>query len=303
MPAFSQMARWPVGYFRAFSQWLLTNRWSVGPRLAMINAEISKIGFITVRCRGEAAADGSITMTEERVGFDVDANTTLARLVQAYIANGGNPFDISPFWIPDRTEITGKDGDGKPIRVEQYPYGGVLAAQSAEPNEPLPETATDDKGKKVIVRSGFGGNVAGLPKSDKNHAIRLGTRTPIADHSIVSAMRKMRDWANQDIKERLNDIEWRIIKQMDLREQLEQERDILLTQAFGGALDGLKALSPRRFNPSLTVQSLVQDMYEIIYEMDEATKTVKAFRAGPDVDFLDFTYANVPSEDNRDPLG
>lgn len=300
MSSFSQMARWPVGYFRAFSQWLLINRRTVGPRVAMINAEIARIGSITVRYRGNPAEDGSVTMTEERMGFEVEENTTLSRLVQAYIANGGNPFDISPFWIPDRTEVTHKNG--KAIRVEAYPYGGILAPSTAEPNEPYPETATDDDGNKVVTRTGFGGNLAGLPKADRNYSVRLGTRAPVANHDIVTAMRKMRDWANQDIKERLNDLEWRIIKQMDLREQLEQERDTLLAQAFAGAVDGLPGLDHKRFNPSLAVQSLVQDMYEILYEMDDSTQTVKAFRAGPDVDFLEFAFANVTSEDNRDPL-
>lgn len=297
------MSRWPVGYFRAFSAWLLNNRKAVAARLNMLNTEIQRIGFITVRYHGNEGDDGSLTMTEKRLGFEVTENSTLARLVQAYIVNGGNPFDISPFWMPSRTKIVGFSGNGQPIRVEAYPYGGVLSTYTTEPNAPLPSTATDDAGDEVVVRTGFGGYKAGQVRSERNYRLRLATRTQPGDLDINSAMRKMRDWANQDIKERLNDIEWRIIKQMDLREQLTQERDELLTQAFGSVLDGLPARTIRRFDPDMAVQSLIQDMYEIIYEMDETTKEVKAFRAGPDVGMLEFTFANLPSEATRDPLG
>jgi len=296
------MARWPVGYFRAFSAWLLINRKTVAARVNMINAEIERIGFVTVMYRGDSTDDGSVTMTEERIGFGVTEGSSLARLVQAYIVQGGNPFDLSPFWMPDRTQIVGQDGEGNAIRVEQYPFGGLLALKSAEPNEPLPQKATDDDGNEVILKTGFAGYEGGQAETDANFALRLGTRAPVANHDIVTAMRKMRDWANQDIKGRLNNIEWRVIKLMDLREQLEKERDEVLTQAFGGSLDGLRGLPTQSIDPNLTVQSLVQDMYEIIYEMDEATKTVKSYRAGPDVDLLDFTFADVPSEVTRDPL-
>ena len=303
MPAFSQMSRWPVGYFRAFSGWLLNNRKSVAARLNLLNTEIDRIGFITVRYRGNERDDGSVKMTEERLGFEVTENSTLARLVQAYIVNGGNPFDISPFWMPSRTKLIGTGGDGKPIRVEAYPYGGVLSTYTTEPNEPLPSKATDDDGNEVVVRTGFGGYKAGQVQAERNYRLRLNTQTRPSDLDINDAMRKMRDWSNQDITERLNNIEWRIIKQMDLQEQLMSERDELLTQAFGSVLDGLPAQSIRRFDPNMSVQSLVQDMYAIIYEMDEATKEVKAFRAGPDVAMLEFTFANMPSEAVRDPLG
>jgi len=241
-------------------------------------------------------------MTEERLGFSVTEGSSLARLVQAYIVNGGNVFDISPFWMPDKTKILGRDGAGKAIRAEKYPHGGLLAQKSAEVNEPLPQKATDDDGTEVIVRTGFGGYPGGQVETDSNLQFRLGTRAPVGHHDVVTTMRKMRDWANQDIKERLNNIEWRIVKQMDLREQLEKERDELLVQAFGGALEGLRGLPSKGFNPGLTVQSLVQDMYEILYEMDEATATVKAFRAGPDIEMLDFAVEDVSSEVTRDPL-
>lgn len=301
--AFNKMARWPVGYFRAFSKWLLNQRRAIPPRVATLTAEIDRIGFITVAYRGVAGEDGSVTMTEERVGISVPEGTTLARLLQAYIANGGNPFDISPFWMPGRTRVIGFTGDGSPIRVEAYPYGGLLSIMSANPGDPKPVVQTEADGTRVVIRSGFGNWPGGqVRSSEKNTAGRMGTSAPVSDHTIVKSMKKMRDWANQDISEQLNNIEWRIIKQMDLREQLEQERDVLLVQAFGNSLGGLPSMSTQRFNPSLTVQGLIQDMYEIIFEMDESTGSVKAYRAGPDLDFVDFAFEDLASEVGRDPL-
>ncbi len=111
----------------------------------------------------------------------------------------------------------------------------------------------------------------------------------------------MRNWANQAIKEKVQDIEWRIVKQMDLREQLEQERDRVLMQAFGVALDALPTLDQERFSTGLTVQSLVNDFYNLLFQM-KGPEEVQAFRAGPKLGFLDFTFADAVSE-IRDPLG
>jgi hypothetical protein len=297
MASFSKLARWNVGYFRAFSRWLLQQGKTVSSRAAVLNAEIERIGFIKVAYRGVTGEDGSVTMTEQRLGFSVTEGTNLSRLVQAYIVNGGNPFDISPFWMPGQTK-TSSTG----VRIEVYPHGGLLSMISSDPSDPKPVTAVDDDGNEVVITSGFGGYPGGSVASpEANMGIRIGTRAPSSDLNVVRAMRKMRDWANQDIKEQLSDIEWRIIKQMDLREQLEQERDDLLAQAWGGALDGAPNLGTQRVNPSLTVQSLIQDMYEIVFEVGD-DGTVKAFRAGPDLDFIEFAVADLVSEIGRDNL-
>lgn len=303
MSSFSKLSRWPVGYFRAYSRWLLNQRREIPARVALINAEVERIGFITVAYRGEKAEDGSVTLTEERLGFSVPEGTTLARLVQAYIAQGGNPFNISPFWMPGRTKVIGLDGDGNPIRVEQYPHGGIMSLKSASPGDPHPVVVTDDDGEEVVITSGFGGYPGGQPNSEEfNYATRLGTQAPLRNHDMVMVMRKMRDWANQDIKTKLQDIEWRIVKQMDLREQLEFERDEILVQAFGGALDGVAGMATQRFNPDLSVQSKVQEMNELLFEMGD-DGTVTAYRANADVDTYDFAFEDLPSEVGRDPLG
>lgn len=303
MSSFSKLSRWPVGYFRAYSRWLLNQRREVPARVAVINAEIERIGFITVAYRGVTAENGSVRLSEERLGFSVPEGTTLARLVQAYIVQGGNPFDISPFWMPGRTKVIGFDGEGAPLRVEQYPHGGLLAPISASPGEPYPVTQRDDAGEEVVLKSGFGGFPGGQVDSPEfRTAARLGKQTGLRDHDIVLTMRKMRDWANQEIKTKLQDLEWRIVKQMDLREQLEFERDEMLTQAFGGVLGGAPPQPTRRFNPNMSVPSLIQDMNELLFEVGEGGEVI-AYRANADVDFLDFAFEDLPSEVGRDPLG
>jgi hypothetical protein len=114
-------------------------------------------------------------------------------------------------------------------------------------------------------------------------------------------MHQIRSWANQDIKERLLDIEWRIIKLCDLREQLEKERDEVLVQAFGGVLTGVGSLDETRFDPSLRMQGLVQDLYSTLYVAQDTVD--QSFRANDNVGFLQFTFDDVPSESLRDSLG
>lgn len=291
MASFSKMSVWPVGYFRAFSSWLLRNRRDVAARIQVINAEISRIGFIRVYYRQIEEGDGTKRLTEERVGFSVTPGSNLERLLQAYIAQGGNPLDISAFAYPDSTAIVEFLPDGTPVYAESYPHGGVAAPKSVSPNNPV----------GVPGSTGYGGYQGGYLETDRYYPARQGGRSTPPNLDVAKTMHQIRGWANQEIKERLQDIEWRIIKQVDLREQLCQERDEVLVQAFGGALGCLPALDPERFNPDLQVQALVQDMYQLLYETD-STGRVTAFRARPEVGFLHFTFEDVPSEE-RDPLG
>lgn len=281
MPTFSRMGVWPVGYFRAFSSWILNNRRTIASRIDTLSAEIDRIGFIKVYYRAESSADGSVRRTEERIGFSVTANSTLERLLRAYIANGGNPLDISSFMYPQSRDVVG-DAD-----LDQYPHGGVLAPKSASPVDPMPDGAGE---------SGYGYYPGGMPDSEHFFPNQQGGRiSPGAyDYNpLVKSMHQIRAWANQDIKERLNDLEARIIKQCDLREQLVQERDEVLVQAFGGALSSVGAFDLDRFDPDMQVQNLIQDVNNIVYRKDENGKPV-AVRTDPGT-FLEFAFNDPPS--------
>lgn len=294
MASFSKMAVWPVGYFRAYSSWLLRNRRTIAARMTALNVEIARIGLVTVYYRTEEQ-DGNIKATEERIGFAVTKNSTLERLCRAYIAAGGNPLDISPFLYPDSVEVIEETPDGVVRTKEKYPHGGVIAPISANPNEPLPKAGED---------TGFGAYRGGQVRSDSYYPSRQGGRVSRGAYdsdTIVRYMHQIRSWANQDIKERVQEIEARIIKQCDLREQLVRERDEVLIQAFGGTLTGLGSFDESRFAGDLRVQVLVQDLYHILYDTEEDGK-VRAFQANDQVGFLPFTFEDTPSE-LRSPLG
>jgi len=295
MATFQKMSVWPVGYFRAFSSWLLRNRRSIAARLAAIDAEVDRIGFITVLYKADTV-DGKVQLTEQRVGFEVTDKSSLGRLCQAYVAQGGNPLDISPFMYPDATEAIEEDAEGNATEsVERYPHGGVVAPKSVEYNDPTPKEGEN---------TGFGEYQGGYLNTDRFYAPRMGGRMSkgaFDSDTITRYMHSMRRWASQEIKERLQDIEWRIIKLSDLREQLLKERDEVLVAAFGGALTGVGDFDEARFDRDLQVQNLVQDMYERLYEV-EADGKVRSFSATDPVAFLNFTFEDEPSE-IRDPLG
>jgi hypothetical protein len=293
MSSFSKMSVWPVGYFRAFSSWLLRNRRTIASRIDKINADLARIGFVKVTYR-VVDVDGEAKPTEERVGFSVTDQSSLGRLLQAYIAGGGNPLDISSFMYPDSVEILEEDPEGNLKTVQRYPHGGLLAPISVDYNNPLPKEGDD---------TGFGDYRGGYVRSDRYYPARQGGRLDRGGfdvETVVSMMHNIRAWANQDIRERLQDIEWRIIKLSDLREQLVRERDDLLVQAFGGVLSGVGDFDGERFDPDQRVQALVQGMSDLIYETDDAGQTI--YRAHPEVPFLHFTFEDTTSE-LRDPLG
>lgn len=284
MASFSKMSVFPVGYFRSISSWLLRNRRDVATRIKVINAEILRIGFVRVKYRQVPDGSGSFKLTEERVGLSVTPGSTLERLLQAYIAQGGNPLGISPFAYPDSTALVEFKKDGTPVYAEGYPNGGVVAPKSVKYNSPVEEST-----------NGFGPYQGGYLDTDRYYPNRIGGQPVLRDLSTAQVIHQIRGWANQDIKERVQDIEWRIIKQVDLREQLCQERDHVLVQAFGGALHGLPAFDRDRFNVDLTVQNLIQDMYALLFETTDAG-FVNSYSPNENVAFIPFTFEDSTSE-------
>lgn len=278
------MAEWPVGYFRSYSGWLLRHRRTVPPRVSTLNAEIQRIGFIKVDYRTVSTTDGDIK-SEEKTGFSVTAGSSLEKLLQAYIANGGNPLSISGFMHPMSTTMN-VDTDGEGTKFEQYPSSGVVFPMSADPNDPLPSSKD----------TGYGASHGGMLNTHQDYSTRQGSRvSPGAyDHSsVVKTMHQMRAWANQDIKE-LNDMEARIIKLCDLREQLIHERDVVLVQAFGGVLTGVQDLDTERFDANLLVQNIYQDMANLVFKpTPDGAGLIPTHK---DDEFLPFTFPSVPAE-------
>jgi len=303
MSSFSKMARFTPGYYRAISSWLLRNRRDIPARVQVITAEILRIGFVRCLYEGVEDEDGNTIRSEKRAGIAVTEGSSIARLMQAYVALGGNPLDISPFMYPDTTSIVDVLPDGSVIISEEYPFGGVIAPNSVESENPV-----DDPND-----TGYGSYQGGRSQSAMDYSARLGGRNDRGlydSDAIVKNIHMTRRWANQAIKERLQDIEWRVIKLADLREQLVYERDEILVQAFGGAMDGLPdVFDEERFMKGHLVQNLIQDMYELLFKMGD-DGSVAAFTANVDTGLSMFI---VPPRDKsittaqvseiRDPMG
>jgi hypothetical protein len=110
----------------------------------------------------------------------------------------------------------------------------------------------------------------GYPKVKKYAGNRLDDRTGPTDDTnpTVDLMSNARRWVNQEIKYKLQDLEHRIIKLCDLREQLIQERDDLLVQAHGGTLFVLPEFDTERYVNSLRVQNIVALIDGIFFDAD-----------------------------------
>lgn len=292
MPSFSKLSTFPVGFFRTTASWLLKNRRDVMARVGVINAEVARIGFVKVTYEAKVDSAGNLKRTENPIGVSVTQGSSLAKLMQAYLAGGGNPLSISPFWHPDMTEVIEDPNGGAATVKERYPHGGVLAPKSADYTNPAVGDPED---------TGYGSYQGGWVNSQRLTPRRQGGHIDkgMADHdTVVWTMRHIRDWANQEIKERLQDMEARIIKLCDLREQLVFERDEVLTQAFGGALAGLAGeFDDDRHVRGQLVQNLVEEMNRLLF-VTGTDGAVVGYRANDDkVPFLHFTFKDeVPEE-------
>lgn len=241
------------GSWRAFRSFVLKERQDVGRRISVIQAELNRIGSITIQYRKEEnEATGENRVTEERVAFSVTPNSSLEKLVQAYIAKGGNPLDISHFFVPDRSVVANEDSENFVDTRDQYPYGGVAYPRTAEPNEP---------------ESSFGAYSGGFIPLRKYLPNRIGSRRDIdADsESTVNIVSSARRSVHKEIRYKLNDLEERIKKLCDLREQLLKERDEVITQAFGGLVPDVPDFDSDRFVQVLRLPRLINQIDEIFY--------------------------------------
>jgi hypothetical protein len=193
-------------------------------------------------------------MSERRIGFEVSANSSLERLIQAYVAQGGNPFDISMFLTPDSFEIvsttTADDGTVTTITRETEPYGGILSPRSAD---------------GVTTGLYTGGWIAAWRYPPRKFGNNITYVTESAE--MTPAIRAARDWVSREIRTKRNDIEARILKLADLREQLMIERDEILPTAVGGVISGLPY--DENFAISFNVSSIVNTIDAVFYPLTD----------------------------------
>ena len=141
--------------WKAFRDWTLGERCTISSRMRVINAELRRIGNIVVfyerRQQTIQTPDGAEqeieTVSEVRDSFYVSQGSSLEKLVQCYIACGGNPMSIS-LWLQPDEALFGTDEDpiedpesdpneiftdaGAPSSPYDQPGGGVTALTSTD---------------------------------------------------------------------------------------------------------------------------------------------------------------------------
>lgn len=244
---FGWLGTFRQGQWQEYRSFVLNERRDVGRRMAVIQAELTRIGIVNVLYAAtKDATTGESVVTEQRMGFSVSAGSSLEKLVQAYIAQGGNPFNVSLFLSPDSTFSLDPDD----VETEQptQPYGGVVYPKSGDYG-----VGTSYEGGFLVVK--------------KYTPARTGGRTDLQDNSVASAVDTSRRWVNTTIQARLHDLEARIIKLCDLREQLLEELDDI-TMAIGGTTGAVPALDQDFYDEKLGVAKIVAAIDSIFYEQD-----------------------------------
>jgi len=281
--------------WRCFRNWSLRERASVGPRLKVINAELAKIGHITVKYRAvmehvqtpTGATTDIQTVTEQRDAFFVSQGSSLEKLVQAYIAAGGNPMSISLWLQPDRAQFTTQQDpneDDKDNSKEPFSNIGPQSTPAAQPYRGVVAPDSTDS-------YGAGGQyLGGIPTLLRNIQRIVGRFFPESESGAKIAIRMdhSRRWVVKEIAE-LGILENRIIKLMDLREQLQHERDTIIQQAVGGSVPDLP-LPPdgNRFARNLHLTQIVTEMDRTFYKTNADGE-------------IDFKEINLRDDDGSDP--
>ena len=114
------------GSWLEFRQFVLNQRKNVQAKLDTIDRELSKIGQVSVQYKRADENDDTSPLTERRIGIKIKKQTSLAKLLRAYTARGGNYFDIYMFLVPDKYEFV----DGK--RIEYSPFSGLLSPKRGD---------------------------------------------------------------------------------------------------------------------------------------------------------------------------
>jgi len=210
---------------------MLEERRDVAARVQVINAELNRIGEICILYENDANG----LPTEKRIGICVDpADSSLAKLLQAYTAMGGNPFDISMFLSPDSAvQTTGGDTPTKTM-----PGGGVLAPEDIK--YAYDQGVTDgDVNLKKYKDSRQGG---------KNYSQQ--------EAKVLGIIQRARKWIAPEIRYKRTRLEEMIIKMADLREQLDQEVEDIIWATYGEVPTSSQGYVPERFNDSLTAGNI-----------------------------------------------
>lgn len=264
------------GAWDEFRRFALLQRMNVPSRINQINKDLDKIGKITILYQKENPEDKFSRMIERRQGILVNEKSTLTKLLRAYIAQGGNPLDISMFLMPDSYKVI----EGQ--MVETMPYGGVIYPESREDEDRF-SSKIDTSGYLIFWRYPLR-KVSDRGSPWANHAHTIGFRVDSA-----------RRWLPQEIKTLRNDLEARIIKLCDLREQLLIERDEILYQALGDAVPTLPDFDVESFSEEHHLFSIINFIDRAFYDTSEGFPNISNPRPGSPDNPYPTLLANAPN--------
>ena len=242
------------GSWLEFRSFALKQRQNVQLRFDTIDHELTKIGKVSITYQRDP--NNPLKMTERRLGINIKPDTTLAKLLQAYVAKGGNYFDISMFLKPDSytvVETEGQDGETVNAIKENQPYTGVISPSSGDAiSDKVDTTGVTDVWKDPARKLGDKGTLW-----DEDSTKLVGDR-------IIYA----RSWIQQEIKQLRNELEARILKLCDLREQLLIERNEIILTAIAGTTAGTE-FDPEAFIEDFHLSKIVYALDTDFYEMKE----------------------------------
>lgn len=228
MPSFAWSSRFREGQWRAFRQFMLEERRDASARFQVIDAERNRIG--SIRILWERGPDGRVT--EKRIGVAVSPqDSSLAKLLAAYTAMGGNPFDISMFASPEMS-VTVSDEV-----LAKMPSGGVLHPQDIKYS--YDQGVTDGDTSLLKYKTSRVG----------------GRRYTEREQEVANIVHRGRKWIQKEIYWKRTRLEEQIIKLTDLREQLDLEVEDLMWATYGDMI-GDPGYDPDRFNDSLTAGNI-----------------------------------------------
>jgi hypothetical protein len=292
---FNYLGTMRVAQWKAFRNWTLNERKAVSARMRAIDAELRRIGRITVVYQQveeavqtpSGAEQLATTVNEKRVGFIVSQGSTLEKLVQCYVACGGNPMSISMWLQPDEVQFKGavdpidnvSNNRNEPFNDNyvassppDQPYYGAVAGKSATTYGPRSGTRYDG-GLPTFIRDPQ--TLAGRYFSESDASTKIQTRMDYG-----------RRWVQQAVCEAAA-LEHKIMKIMDLRECLKKERDEVVQQAVGGSVSDFPiAPDSRRFARILHLTGAVSVMDRTFYNLNSEGE--------PDFDSVKFGTKDNP---------
>lgn len=262
MPSFSSIDTMRFTQWRVLRQFVLEERRDAGARESMILAEQRRIGKARI-LYGRDEETGEVNQVREGIVVDGVADCAIAKLIQAYIALGGNPFDISLFLYSNDNECPGNGF--------AYPKGMTYSMQGQE----------RDSDSNI----------------EKYKPSRIGGTRETQSEIIAANMTLLRRWTTQEMYYKRIRLEERIIKLSDLYEQLEQERTMLVGAVQG---QGMRAIyTTDQFQDSHTVPVLVYTIDSIWNQPDDDGRVPTSNPAGETLGQFPMLMDDGPGDDNN----